>query len=274
MPDAEKKPVPAKTGDNTGIAVIDINRQIAVQLKDPAVSRALLATTFKGLDETRMKQALLEGMVRGFKFQDFLIKDIYALPYAKGYSLVESIDYNRKIGMRSGIVGTEKPIYVTKEETFKDKDTGEEVGKRVIIISCEITVLRRFDNGYIGKFTDEVYFDEYYKAGKTWDGKYTPSMWDTKPRTMIAKVAEMHALRKACPEELAQSYIEEEMEKEIAVEASSPKGRLRNAKAESGSLPIGTKNKDEKNQDTAQNADSPQAENSEEEGDVAENGDK
>jgi hypothetical protein len=29
--------------------------------------------------------------------------------------------------------------------------------------------------------------------------------------TMIAKVAEMHALRKACPEELAKSYIEEEM---------------------------------------------------------------
>ena len=32
---------------------------------------------------------------------------------------------------------------------------------------------------------------------------------------MLAKVAEMHALRMACPEELAQSYIEEEQEQEI-----------------------------------------------------------
>ena len=37
-----------------------------------------------------------------------------------------------------------------------------------------------------------------------------------KPRTMISKVAEMHALRMACPEELAQSYVEEEVEAEIA----------------------------------------------------------
>ena len=32
---------------------------------------------------------------------------------------------------------------------------------------------------------------------------------------MIAKVAEMHALRMACPEELSQSYIEEEMDENI-----------------------------------------------------------
>ena len=37
---------------------------------------------------------------------------------------------------------------------------------------------------------------------------------------MIAKVAEMHALRKACPEELSQAYIAEEKEKEVKVEIS------------------------------------------------------
>jgi hypothetical protein len=34
---------------------------------------------------------------------------------------------------------------------------------------------------------------------------------------MAAKVAEMHALRKACPEELAKAYIEEEREKERTI---------------------------------------------------------
>lgn len=36
---------------------------------------------------------------------------------------------------------------------------------------------------------------------------------------MIAKVAEMHALRKACPEVLSQQYVEEEMtETKLAIE--------------------------------------------------------
>ncbi len=35
---------------------------------------------------------------------------------------------------------------------------------------------------------------------------------------MIAKVAEVHALRKACPEEMSQIYVEEEREKEICKE--------------------------------------------------------
>ncbi len=259
------------TGDNKEVAVIAINKEVNTQLASPEVQRALLATTFKGLDVTRMRQALVEGMIRGFKFENFLKKDVYALPFGSGYSLVQAIDYNRKIGMRSGIVGTKKPVYVTEENVYKDEKTGIESKGKPTIISCEVTVLRKFkDDGYVGEFTAEVFFDEYYKPGKTYQDKYTPSMWDTKPRTMIAKVAEMHALRKACPEELAQSYIEEEFDKEIHIEEKSPKGRLRNARSESGSLPIGTKTKDEKNQDTAQTAESSETKNKEE--DVRDNG--
>lgn len=175
-----------------------INNEINAELANESVARALLATTFKGLSAPVMKRALMEGMMRNFTFKDFLEKNIYALPFKESYSLVTSIDYARKVGMRSGIVGVSAPIY-----EMDDKK----------ILACSVTVKRKIED-HIGEYTATVYFDEYYKAGRNG----YPSLWDSKPRTMIAKVAEMHALRKACPEELSQSYVEEEMEKEIKVE--------------------------------------------------------
>lgn len=164
------------------------NEEIKRELSDPNVGKALLATTFKGLTDVTMKQAMLEWMIRGGKFKEFLQKDVYAIPYGNGYSLVTSIDYSRKIGAKSGIVGVAAPVY--------NDDTN----------TCSVTVKKRFEDGYIGDFTAEVYFSEY-STGK--------NLWASKPRTMIAKVAEMHALRKACPEELSQSYVEEEIQREV-----------------------------------------------------------
>jgi phage recombination protein Bet len=180
----------------------DINRQLA----DPKVANALLENTFKNFSVDNMKKAIMEGVIRGFTFKDFLEKKVYAIKYGEGYSLVTSIDHNRVIGMRSGVVGISAPTFtMTEEKTVSGIPKPE---------ACSITVKKKVGST-IGEFTAEVYFDEYYKAGKTYDGKYTPSMWDQKPRTMLAKVAEMHALRKACPEELAQAYVEEEMQKEL-----------------------------------------------------------
>lgn len=171
------------------------NDELTKELSVPAVNKALLATTFKGLDELTMRKAALEGMIRGFTFKDFLEKNVYAIPFKGGYSLITSIDYARKIGMQSGVVGKSAPSFET------DSD-----GK---IISCTVTIKRKVDN-YVGEYSATVYFNEYYKGG--YNGK--PSLWDTKPHTMIAKVAEMHALRMACPESLAQAYIEEDMQSE------------------------------------------------------------
>lgn len=178
-----------------------IKKEIDTQLVDKAVVQSLIATTFKKFSVELMKSAMLEGMIRGFSFKDFLEKNVYAIKYGDGYSLVTSIDNNRKIGMRSGVIGTDAPIYTMTAEKTKSGIPMPE--------SATVTVKRMID-GHIGEFTATVYFDEYYKEGKTYEGKYTPSMWDSKPRTMIAKVAEMHALRKACPEELSQMYVEEE----------------------------------------------------------------
>lgn len=179
------------------IITADINRQ----LKDPKIAGALLETTFKGLSMENMQKAILEGVIRGFTFKDFLEKKVYAIKYGQGYSLVTSIDNNRVIGMRSGIVGTDAPIYTMTEEKTPAGIPKPE--------SATITVHRKVGD-HVGAFTATVYFDEYYKPGSEYNGQYKPSMWDQKPRTMIAKVAEMHALRKACPEELAQAYVEEE----------------------------------------------------------------
>ena len=192
----------------TDIALIqsEINKQVS----NPQVMASLMEITFKGLQPAVAKRAMLEAMMRRFSFQDFLDKNVYAIPYGQGYSLVNSIDYNRKVGMRNGIVGVSEPVYV-------DDESGR-------IVSCSITIKKKVGD-YIGDFINKVYFDEYYTGNKNPDGTVKknkwgdvkPNLWDTKPRTMIAKVAEMGALRKACPEELSQSYIEEEMEREVKV---------------------------------------------------------
>ena len=56
---------------------------------------------------------------------------------------------------------------------------------------------------------DSVAYDEY--AVKDGNGNLN-TMWRTKPATMIQKVAEVHALRKAFPERLNGMYVEEETE--------------------------------------------------------------
>lgn len=177
--------------------VSKIKAEINHELGDAETLKSLLDTTFKGLDAPQMKRALLEGMLRGFPFEAFLKKDVYAIPYGQTFTLITSIDYSRKIGARGGVVGVDAPVY-------------EMDGDR--IISCSVTVHKRFPDGYVGGFTAQPDFKEY-STGK--------NLWASKPKTMIAKVAEMHALRKACPEELAQVYVEEEMAKREPVRTTA-----------------------------------------------------
>lgn len=191
--------------------LIEIKQEINKQLADPETFKSLLTTTFKGLEPALVKRAAMEGRMRGFTFEDFLQKNIYAIPFKGGYSLVTSIDYARKIGMRSGVVGKSAPIY-------------EMDGKK--IVSCTVTIKRKVED-HIGEYTATVFFDEY-STGK--------SLWTSKPRTMIAKVAEMHALRMACPEEMAQMYVEEEHQAEAiktteAVDITEYERKLRAVKS-------------------------------------------
>ncbi|MHA1401633.1 MAG: recombinase RecT [Candidatus Heimdallarchaeaceae archaeon] len=183
--------------------VQEANAELQKQTADPAVMKALMATTFKGLKtELLVKQACLEAMINGWSFEDLVRKRVYAIPYGQGYSLVESIENVRSVAMKSGQAGKDKPLYLLDKAKINEFNTDG-------IVSCEMTVYKIME-GIRVPYTAEVYFDEFYKSGKTWNGKYTPSMWDKMPHTMIAKVAEMHSLRMAFPEELSKSYIEDE----------------------------------------------------------------
>lgn len=65
-----------------------------------------------------------------------------------------------------------------------------------------------FVEGYENPMKEEVSFEEY--AGKRKDGSLN-QQWSSKPATMIRKVAIVHALREAFPEDLAGLYDEAEM---------------------------------------------------------------
>lgn len=168
-------------------SLVEIKKEVSKELANKEVMQTLVTTTFKGLAPANIQQAMVEGMIRGFKFEDFLEKNVYAIPFRDTYSLVTSIDYARKIGARNGVVGKSAPKFDIDEN-----------GK---IISCTVTVKKQI-SGVIGEFTETVFFNEY-NTGR--------NLWISKPKTMISKVAEMHALRMACPEELSQMFTEEEV---------------------------------------------------------------
>src|SRR3990167_11474927 len=100
---------------NEKTSIVAIQKEINGQLASKEVMAALVATTFKGLDIGLIKRAIMEGMMRGFQFRDFLEKNVYAVPFSGTYSLVTSVDYARKVGMRSGVVGKSAPVFEEKD---------------------------------------------------------------------------------------------------------------------------------------------------------------
>lgn len=165
-----------------------INKEISKELADANIVRALLATTFKGLQESVMKQAIFEGITRGFKLKNFLEGDVYAIPFGAGYSLVTSIKYANKIAQKNG-------VWVSGPKFEMDEKK---------IISCTTTAYKRIGQD-IGEWTATVFFDEY---------NTDRNLWKSKPHTMISKVCLSHVYRMACPEEMSQVYTEEEFDKE------------------------------------------------------------
>lgn len=201
---------------NNKADVLVVQEEVKRQLASPEVTQTLITNVFKDFTPIMVQQTLIKGIMQGYTFQDFLAGRVYAIKYGKeGFNIVEAIEHVRSIAQQAGQVGKSKPIFVTDEN-----------GK---IISCEITVKKMMQNGTIGDFTAEVYFDEYYAGNKDKDGSIKKTqwgpmkegMWDTKPRTMIAKVAEMHALRMAFPD-VIKGYVEEEFQKGAIIDITPP----------------------------------------------------
>lgn len=168
--------------------IVEIKNEVKSIISNKEVIGSLANYTFKGLPVDNIPKALTEGMLRGYKIEDFLTKKVYAVPFGSNYSLVQSIEDARIKASRSGLSGMSEAVY----EYSDDKNT---------IISCSVTVYKL--NGDSRGYTAKVFFKEF-NTGK--------NLWVSKPHAMIAKVAEMHALRKAFPEEI-NLYVEEEIQR-------------------------------------------------------------
>jgi phage recombination protein Bet len=113
-------------------------------------------------------------------------------PQKRTVNYITNIDGLRLIAHRTGEYdGVAKPVYT------RDKNGN--------VTHCAISVYKK---GASHGFEAEVKFSEYSTGY---------NLWKSKPETMIAKVAEAHALRKAFPQEMSGLYTAEEMD------ASQPK---------------------------------------------------
>jgi phage recombination protein Bet len=102
-------------------------------------------------------------------------------------------------GYKAGITVVDRNGKMTRREgSMYGKQTERLVGGW-----CSV-----FVDGYETPMYDEVAFDEY--AGRRKDGTLNKT-WSSKPGTMIRKVAIVHALREAFPDELSQLYDAAEM---------------------------------------------------------------
>lgn len=112
----------------------------------------------------------------------------------KKMTIQTSIDGFRVIAERSGNYGGQS------EPIFTEKD-GQ-------LVSCKVSVFRFHNEVRYEAAVGVAYWDEY--APKNAEGKVT-GMWAKMPHTMLSKVAEALALRKAYPQDLSGLYTGEEM---------------------------------------------------------------
>lgn len=142
---------------------------------------------------------------------DPMTRQIYFMKRAGKVSIQTSIDGFRVIAERSGdYAGQDEPIFV--------KEDGE--------LFCKVTVYR---------FRNEVRYPA--AVGVAYWKEYCPPsgqdfMWKKMPHTMLAKVAEALALRKAYPQDLSGLYTGDEMQQaepkiEVQVVDESDKYLLR-----------------------------------------------
>lgn len=114
-----------------------------------------------------------------------------------------SIDGFRVIAERSGDYGGQS------EPTFVEQD-----GR---LISCKITVFRFRGETRYEAAVGVAYWSEYVQLNK--DGN-PMGLWGKMPHTMLAKVAEALALRKAYPQDLSGLYTGDEMQQADTVDVT------------------------------------------------------
>lgn len=129
---------------------------------------------------------------------DPLAKQISLIKFGGNWTIITTIDGYRAIAEQTGhYAGSDAPVFTyTGEKTQAGKNKPD---------TCTVTV-HKLINGQTYPFSAMVYFEEY-DTGR--------GNWSTMPRTMLAKVAESHALRKAFPAVMSGMYEESEMDQAI-----------------------------------------------------------
>lgn len=123
---------------------------------------------------------------------DPMTRQIYFMKRSGKVSIQTSIDGFRVIAERSGdYAGQDEPVF------SKDEESGE--------MYCKVTVYRFRNDVRYPAAVGVAYWKEYCPpAGQDF-------MWKKMPHTMLAKVAEALALRKAYPQDLSGLYTGDEM---------------------------------------------------------------
>lgn len=137
---------------------------------------------------------------------DPLMKQLYFIKYGGKVNYVTSIDGYRIIAHRTGdFAGVDEP-------KFDYDEKGQ-------LTHCSITVYKIVQGVRCG-FSAKVKFSEYNTRQNN---------WLKMPETMIAKVAEAHALRKAFPNDLSGIYTQDEMDQASESQKPAPEQRITKA---------------------------------------------
>ena len=115
--------------------------------------------------------------------------------WGKKMTIQTSIDGFRVIAERSGNYGGQsEPVFIEKDGKLEH---------------CKVSVFRFHNETRYEASVGVAYWDEY--APKDKDGNVT-GLWAKMPHTMLSKVAEALALRKAYPQDLSGLYTGDEMQ--------------------------------------------------------------
>ena len=192
-----KEPVMPETPKNVRTVVDEPESKELDTVQPAEIQNGQLILTPKHLDliktqiaKDATKQELDLFLMMAYRTRlDPLMRQLYFIKYGNNVSYVTSIDGYRIVAHRTNeFAGVNEPVY--------SYDKNEK------LTHCSISVYK-FVGGIKCAFTAKVKFSEY-NTGK--------NMWSKIPETMIAKVAEAHALRKAFPQDLSGIYTTDEMD--------------------------------------------------------------